>query len=366
LCRNAFDSNLDRERLALRVGMEVMFMHRKLAVEILAALGFLILTTDLGLSSEAPLKQVDTDKSLIIYGTTQLDHMDAMIQGFNKKYPAIKAQYLRQGRTAVYERIVQEQRAGLFNADIYGGIAGFQGWLIAQKGLLSQYISPERKAVAEDLKDRDGFWTALYTQSYVVGYNNKEVSAKDAPRIYDDLLLPKWNGKMAMDEEDFEWYVAVIEVMGKDKGVAFMRRLAQQKLSFGKSSTFRIQLLCAREYALDIGMHFSTVESAKKKGCPVDWVVLEPGYKRPPIVIALAKNAPHSAAAKLFIDYTLSKEGQKLIQDVALRENVRVDMEPSGDVLKLKGIRYMKTNWESIYGNLDSHYKAFRENFGLR
>jgi hypothetical protein len=175
--------------MALRIGMEVMFMHRKLAVEILAALAFLILTTDLGLSSEAPLKQVDTDKSLIIYGTTQLDHMDAMIQGFNKKYPAIKAQYLRQGRTAVYERIVQEQRAGLFNADIYGGIAGFQGWLIAQKGLLSQYISPERKAVAEDLKDRDGFWTALYTQSYVVGYNNKEVSAKDAPRIYDDLLL---------------------------------------------------------------------------------------------------------------------------------------------------------------------------------
>jgi iron(III) transport system substrate-binding protein len=345
--------------------MEVVYMYRKRAVGILNVLTFLVLTSDMSLSSEGPVKPVDNDKSLIIYGTTQLDHMDAMIQAFNKKYPVIKAQYLRQGRTAVYERIVREQRAGVFNADVYGGIAGFQGWLLAQKGLLAPYISPERKAVAEDLKDRDGFWTALYTQSYVVAYNNKEVSAKDAPRVYDDLLLPKWNTKMGMDEEDFEWYVALIEVMGKDKGIAFMRRLAQQKLSFGRSSTFRIQLLCAREYALDVGMHFSTVESARKKGCPVDWVVLEPGYKRPPIVISMAKNAPHSSAAKLFIDYTLSKEGQKLIQDVALRENVRVDMEPSGDLLKLKGIRYMKTNWESIYGNLDSHYKAFRENFRL-
>jgi iron(III) transport system substrate-binding protein len=329
-----------------------------------ALLGF-ALTAKFGFPSEALLKPANNEGRLVIYGTTQLEHMDAMIQGFNRKYPAVKAQYLRQGRTAAYERILREQHAGVFNADIYGGVAGIQGWLLAQKGLLARYISPERKAVADDLKDKEGYWTALYTQSYVVGYNTREVSPKDAPRIYDDLLLPRWTGKAGMDEEDFEWYAAIIEVMGKEKGTAFMRRLAQQKLSFGKSSTFRIQLLCAGEYALDIGMHFSTAEGARKKGCPVNWVVPEPGYKRPPIVIAIAKNAPHDAAARLFIDYTLSRDGQKLIQDVALRENVRIDMEPTGDLLKLKGIRYMKTNWDSIFGNLETHYKAFRENFGL-
>ena len=340
-------------------------MLQTLVAGLMGALLSVILTPRLSLAAEAPIKSPNSEGRLLIYGTTQLDHMDAMIQGFNKKYPVIKAQYLRQGRTAVYERIVREQQAGVFNADIYGGIAGIQGWLLAQKGLLARYISPERKAVGDDLKDREGYWTALYTQSYVVGYNTKEVSSKDAPRVYDDILAPKWTGKMAMDEEDFEWYAALIEVMGKAKGMAFMRRLAQQKLSFGRSSTFRIQLLCAGEYALDIGMHFSTVESARKKGCPVNWVVLEPGYKRPPIVIAIAKNAPHGAAARLFIDYTLSGEGQKLIQEVALRENVRTDMEPSGDLLKLKGMHYMKTNWDSIFGNLEVHHKAFRETFGL-
>ena len=340
-------------------------MFQPLLVGLMSALLFFVLTAKLSFPSEALVNSANTEARLVIYGTTQLDHMDAMIQGFNKKYPAIKAQYLRQGRTAVYERILREQHAGVFNADIYGGVAGIQGWLLAQKGLLARYISPERKAVGDDLKDKEGNWTALYTQSYVVAYNTREVSSKDAPRVYDDILSPKWTGKMGMDEEDFEWYAAIIEVMGKEKGTAFMRRLAQQKLSFGRSSTFRIQLLCAGEYALDVGMHFSTAESARQKGCPVNWVVLEPGYKRPPIVIAIAKNAPHGAAARLFIDYTLSRDGQKLIQDVALRENVRTDMEPTGDLLKLKGIRYMKTNWDSIFGNLDVHYKAFRENFGL-
>jgi iron(III) transport system substrate-binding protein len=301
----------------------------------------------------------------VIYGTTQLEHMDAMIQGFNKKYPRIKAQYLRQGRTAVYERIIREQQAGIANADIYGGVAGIQGWLLARKGLLMPYISPERKAVAEDLKDKEGRWTALYTQSYVVAYNTRDVSSRDAPRDYEDLLLPRWTGKMGLDEEDFEWYAALIDVMGKEKGTSFMRRLAKQNISFGKSSTFRIQLLCAGEYALDIGMHFSTVESARQKGCPVNWVVLEPGYKRPPIVIGIAKNAPNYANARLFVDYTLSKEGQKVIQEVALRENVRTDMEPTGDLLKLKGIRYMNTNWDAIFANLEAHHKAFRQTFGL-
>jgi iron(III) transport system substrate-binding protein len=319
-----------------------------------------------GISAETDARSSANAGRLVIYGTTQLEHMDAMIQGFNKKYPRIKAQYLRQGRTAVYERIVREQQAGIANADIYGGVAGIQGWLLARKGLLTPYISPERKAVAEDLKDKEGYWTALYTQSYVVAYNTRQVPSRDAPRAYDDLLLPRWSGKMGLDEEDFEWYAALIDVMGKEKGTAFMRQLAKQNILFGKSSTFRIQLLCAGEYALDIGMHFSTVGSASQKGCPVSWVVLEPGYKRPPIVIGIAKNAPNHANARLFVDYVLSKEGQKVIQEVALRENVRTDMEPTGDLLKLKGIRYMNTNWDAIFANLEAHQKAFRQTFGLQ
>jgi len=111
-------------------------------------------------------------------------------------------------------------------------------------------------------------------------------------------------------------------------------------------------------------MHFSTAEGARQRDAPVNWVVLEPGYKDPPIVVAVAKNAPHAAAARLFIDYTLSKDGQKLVQEVALRENVRIDMESSSDLLKLKDIA-MKTNWDSIFANLDTHCKAFRENFRL-
>jgi ABC-type Fe3+ transport system substrate-binding protein len=94
-------------------------------------------------------------------------------------------------------------------------------------------------------------------------------------------------------------------------------------------------------------------------------VVTEPGYNRPPIAIALAKNAPHPGAGKLFIDFILSRDGQKAVQNVALRYPVRSDVELSGELLKLKGIRFWDANWDAVFRNIDSYQKSFRQTFGI-
>jgi len=126
-----------------------------------------------------------------------------------------------------------------------------------------------------------------------------------------------------------------------------------------------VKRIRAGEFPLMIGIHFHHTERLKQKGCPLDWVVTEPGYNRPPIAIALARNAPHSAAGKLFIDFILSRDGQKAIQNVALRYPVRSDVELSGELLKLKGIRFWDSHWDTVFRNIDSYQKSFRQTFGL-
>ena len=200
--------------------------------------------------------------------------------------------------------------------------------------------SPERAAISNNLKDKEGYWTAAYTVSFVTAFNNRQVSRADAPRSYEDFLSPKWKGKMWLNEDDIEWYATMFEIMGKDKAAQFMQRLAQQDLRFGREPSLAIELLCAGEFSMIIGIHFHHTERVRQKGCPVEWVAVEPGYNRPPIAISMAKNAPHPAAGKLFIDFILSREGQKVIQDIALRYPVRSDVELSGQLLKLKGIRF--------------------------
>jgi iron(III) transport system substrate-binding protein len=316
-------------------------------------------------ASEELIKAASKEGNLLVYGTTQIDHMQSLIKQFSQKYPAIKGNYLRQGTTAVYERILREQRAGLFAADAYGGIGGLQAWLLAQKGALAPYASPERAAISNNLKDKEGYWTAAYTVSFVTAFDTRAIKRAEAPRGYDDFLSPKWKGKMWLNEDDIEWYATMFEIMGKERGTQFMRRLAQQDLRYGRDPSLAIELLCAGEFPLMIGIHFHHTERLKQKGCPVDWVVTEPGYNRPPIAIALAKNAPHPAAGKLFIDYLLSREGQRAIQTITLRYPVRSDIELSGELLKLKGIRFWDSNWDAIFHNIDAHQKSFRQTFNL-
>jgi iron(III) transport system substrate-binding protein len=330
-----------------------------------ATILFLACISDAFGASDSVVQAAYKEGGLLIYGSGSLDDVQTWIKHFSNRYPSINAKYHRQGRTAVYERIIRENRAGLFAADVYV-VAGMQAWLLAKNGFLSQYISAERAAVQNELQDRDGYWTAAYTNSYVTAYNLKQVPPQDVPRSYEDLLLPKWKGKMGFRDDDYEWYATVLEFMGREKGLQYIRRLAQQQINFAGDSPLRIQLLCAGEYSLDIGIHFDHPESARKKGCPVNWVVLEPGYKRPPIAIALAKSPPHPSAARIFIDWMLSRDGQKVVTDFTNREPVRADVEFGAGVQKLKQFRFWKSNWDSIFLNLDEHQKAYRELFGLK
>jgi iron(III) transport system substrate-binding protein len=191
------------------------------------------------------------------------------------------------------------------------------------------------------------------------------VSSKEAPRGYDDLLQSKWKGKIMMDEDEELWYASVLEILGKEKGLKFMHALAQQQPMFQGSKTLMMQLLCAGEVALAFPVNFNQANDAKKRGCPSDFAVFEPQTQRPPFVIAMAQNPPHPAAAKLFIDFLLAREPQTFMQENIFRQSARLDVEPSGDLAKLKGVRTWRSDWNAIFKERSSHRDAFAKTFNL-
>ncbi|HWP60030.1 MAG TPA: ABC transporter substrate-binding protein [Candidatus Acidoferrales bacterium] len=185
------------------------------------------------------------------------------------------------------------------------------------------------------------------------------------PRSYEDLLQPKWRDKIMMDEEEEYWYASVLEIMGKEKGANFMRALAEQRPVFQGSKTLMMQLLCAGEVALAFPVNFNQANDAVKRGCPTGWVAIEPQTQRPPFTIVMAPNAPHPAAAKLFIDFMLSEDAQRFMQENIYRQASRADVEPSGDLAKLKGVRVWQTDWNALVRNHQAYRKAYRETFNL-
>jgi iron(III) transport system substrate-binding protein len=204
-----------------------------------------------------------------------------------------------------------EAQAGKFDFDIVQS-AETQAYFLKKKNLLGKYVSPELKQIQKGFFDADGYWSAVYMMPNVIGYNTRLVKRDEVPRSDEELLNPKWKGKIGMDHTKPEWFAWRLKRMGEEKGLAYMKKLGAQEFRLYAGLTILTNLLAAGEFPLVLNTYLHNAEDAKRKGAPVDWVAQEPVFtKFQPI--GVGAKAPHPNAAKLFVDFILSEDGQKII-----------------------------------------------------
>ena len=95
-------------------------------------------------------------------------------------------------------------------------------WELKQRGHSAPYLSPELKAFPAGSYDPQGFWSSFEVTPIVLAFNTKLVPQDEAPRSYQDLLQPKWKGKMNMGSDEYAWYSVMLDGMGKAKGLEYM------------------------------------------------------------------------------------------------------------------------------------------------
>jgi len=261
------------------------------------------------------VERARAEGEVVLYTAWGFDTLQLLQKGFAKKYPFIKLNLLRMRSERLLSRTVAEHKQKVFSADVF---SGSQLAMLNHKkeGHLQKYLSPEQAAFPKEFKDPDGYWTSFYVDTRVVAYNPRLVARDQLPKNYEDLLLPRWRGKMGMDESEYIMFGSLLEIMGREKGLAFMRRLAQQDLNLRSGHSLLTQLLLAGEFPLYIDGFGSNIEQVKGQSAPIDWVGLEP------VIVSLypfgmAVNAPHPNSARLLVDFLLSKEGQEIGRSVA-------------------------------------------------
>jgi iron(III) transport system substrate-binding protein len=186
------------------------------------------------------------------------------------------------------------------------------------------------------------------------------VKPGDFPKTYDDLLKPMWKGRQIINDTDsFEWFDGLLRFWGKEKGLAYFRRLAGQDQIFQRGARGRIQLVAAGEAPLTFG-YGPHAQSFVNQGAPIEWVPLEPVVA---IVntVNLAQRAPHPAAGKLLIDFLLSRPAQTKLRDMS-RIPSRSDVEPDPPRL-IKGFKKVVQDIENE--NMAESIKLFQQTFGL-
>jgi len=309
---------------------------------------------------DAIIAKAKEEKELVYYSTTDIRDGTAMVHAFQKKYPFIEPKLFRLGSTQVVVKVLQEHRGGAHLFDVISATS-FQFYEIFKENLFQIYNSPERRMFDEDFRDKEGYWVSAYHNASVVAYNTNLLKAQDLPKRYDDLLDPKWKGKMLMDSRETEWYASMLQILGREKGLRLMRGLAKQNLSFRPGRTLITQVLGAGEAPLAVNDYDHLVQSAKKLGAPVESLPLTPVVSRV-TPIAVGRYAPHSNVGKLFIDFALSEEGQKILRGFG-RSSARKGIEP--DDLQRKGIKLYVSDI-SLAKDYARYDKEFKDIFGLK
>lgn len=305
--------------------------------------------------------QAKKEGRLVWYTTLSVPEAKQFAGIFESRFPFVKVEIFRSGAGAIANRIFSEYGAKSYRFDIVQGISS-RGVIPAlkRKEIIGRYESPEYKPLPADLKDREGYWGAMYVNTIVLAYNTRMVKPEEAPKTYEDLLKPMWKGrKILNDTENFAWFDGLLKHWGREKGLAYFLRLAQQEQVFQRGSRGRIQLVVAGEFPLTIayGPH---VQSYVSQGAPIDWVPLEP------VVfildsVSVAQKAPHPSAARLFIDFLFSKESHLKLRELN-RIPTRADVDPDPPRL-FKGFKRIAQDIEDE--NLSESIGLFRNIFDL-
>ena len=87
-------------------------------------------------------------------------------------------------------------------------------------GMLGKYASPESHSLPPGFKDPDDYWASNYFIAYCTAYNTRLVSPGQVPKTLEDLLNPRWRGKIMVDVTKPQWFITHLERMGKEKGMA--------------------------------------------------------------------------------------------------------------------------------------------------
>ena len=351
---------LNFHRAAIRGFFTMQISFKRLTFACLVFLLLLHNATTWGQSDHTRrlIEGAKKEGKLVWYTALSIQDAEVLTKRFEQLYPFVKTETLRLVTDALLTKILTEARAGVFNADVIE-IPGIAGNIVKKEGLLEKYASPEAKAYPASMKDSDGTWTSFFIHTLVLVYNTQLVKKEELPRSYEQLINPKWKQKIALRDEDFETFGMMLKVMGREKGLNFMRRLSAQGVELRNSFTLAVQGVASGEVALGMNLYGTHTEEFKKRGAPVDWIPME--FVLTTVEpLAVGARAPHPNAARLFVDFLLSKEAQTIMRERS-RIPSRPDVPPDPPELT-RGLTLIPTDL-SLADQSNQLAKEFRQTF---
>ena len=316
---------------------------------------------------DTALTQAKKEGKVVVLGPPGDRIRDALTKGFAKAFPDISMEFSGARGGELATRVKAERDAGIYSVDIViNGTSTANAYFKPMKSLdpiepaliLPEVLDPKNwRDDRLEFSDRQTRLDLVFTtqQNVPLIFNEGQVKAEEVDELY-ELLDPKWKGKIAVQDPIpsgtgngvFRW---VWHVLGPEKAMDYYRKIRAQAGAIDRDQRQQIEWVAQGKYPLNLGpgtvmyqlqargLKFGVVPFFKDYGA-----YLTPGFGS----AMLINRAPHPNAAKVFLNWLLTKEGQTVFSKgmgyVSRRVDVPTDHVPSYWVPK-PGVKY----WAGYY-----------------
>jgi iron(III) transport system substrate-binding protein len=289
-----------------------------------------------------------------IYTSETVEDIGALSLAFAAKY-GVKLNVWRGSSEDILQRAVVEARGGRFDADAFEtGATAMES--LHRELLLQRIDSPAAADLAPEAIQPHRQWTGTRYNIFVAAYNTRLIAGSALPKGYDDLVDPRWKGKLGIEADDSDWFGAVIAALGEERGLKLFRDIvATNGLSVRKGHTLLANLVVSGEVPLAIAAYFYKVAQLKDRGAPIDALAIAPVVARFEGA-GVARRAPHPYAAVLFMEFMLTEAQDILAKRDFFPADVKVKAMPAGlTFLDPAKALDQSQKWSKYYRDIVTH-----------
>ena len=293
---------------------------------------------------EKTLEAAKKEGEVSIYGPSNRDEQKALVDGFQRAYPDVRVKYVSGRLSELASRIMAERRAGKFIVDILLGSTTTPNRTLKPAGVLepihSALILPEILDTSAWFKKK--LWFGDNEERFLILWRggssgssmiNTNLAKREEFSSYWDLLNPRWKGKIAAQDPRVTgrgYSTSVFLYYAKDYGPDYLKRLfGEMEVVLSRDSHQIVDWLGQGKFAvaLFVGSQ-GEGEMAIRQGLPITEVepVKGSGALGTPRTVTFVNGAPHPNAAKIYINWILSREGQIAYQKATGTNSLRTDI----------------------------------------
>ncbi len=316
-----------------------------------------ILTGLLGLACASASAQ----QKLFVYTSMKESMIGDLKTAFVKKHPDVKVDFQSAGAGKLMAKIAAERESGKIMADVLWTSEVPDFYQLKAQGILLPYIPQDIKAILNPLPDYDGSFTAVRLGTLGIAYNTRLI--KEAPKTWADLQKSAFKGAYGIANPALSGtaYMSVA-VLSKAFGWPYFEALRANGAKMGKGSGQVVDDTASGDLVASLAVDYITLDKIDKGATLA--LVYPPEMLVIPSPIAIFRNSPNVEAAKKFVDFVLSKDGQLIIANegtLPVRSDVKVPerykLPPVEEAMK----RAMKIDYKQIMAEKEATIKKFTD-----